>query len=220
MKAMILAAGRGERMRPLTDRCPKPLLKAGGKSLIEYHIEALKQAGITDLVINHAHLGEQIVEALGDGSKYDVTITYSAEAEALETAGGIHQALPLLGDDPFLVVNADVWTDFNFAKLSLPEESLAHLIMVPNPLHNPTGDFMLAQDGLVRSNGVQKLTFAGIGIYSPVLFASLGSGKAPLAPLLREAMDKGKVSGELYSGKWVDIGSPERLMQLDAKLRK
>ncbi|MDH5301331.1 MAG: nucleotidyltransferase family protein [Gammaproteobacteria bacterium] len=219
MRAMILAAGRGERMRPLTDRHPKPLLKAGGKSLIVYIIEGLKKANITELVINHAHLGHQIVEALGDGSQLEVKITYSAEQTALETAGGIIQALPLLGKEPFLVVNGDIWTDFDFSTLALPAGSLAHLVVVPNPLHNPTGDFMLAQDGLMRATGVQKLTFSGIGIYSPALFAGMAPERAALAPLLRDFMDQGKVTGQKFTGKWEDIGSPERLMRLDAKLR-
>jgi MurNAc alpha-1-phosphate uridylyltransferase len=220
MKAMILAAGRGERMRPLTDSCPKPLLKAGDKALIEYHIEALKRAGITELVINHAYLGEQIEAALGDGSAYEVSIKYSAEGEALETAGGIKKALRLLGREPFIVVNADVWTDFDFSTLQLPEDKQVHLVLVNNPQHNPTGDFMLGADGLVKAQGVQRLTFSGIGIYAPAFFADLPAGRAAaLAPLLRDGMLNDLVSGEHYQGQWMDVGSPERLMQLDALVR-
>jgi len=211
MKAMILAAGRGERMRPLTDDTPKPLLRIGGQTLIERHIHALAQAGFTELVINHAHLGEQIVAALGDGNAYGVEIRYSAEIPpALETGGGIFNALPLLGDDPFLVLNADIWTDFPLAELPRQIEGLAHLVLVDNPEHHPEGDFSLSA-GLVSQVGPAMLTFGGIGVYRPELFKGCAAGAFPLAPLLRQAMDDERVSGEHYQGSWFDIGTPERL---------
>lgn len=220
MKAMILAAGRGERMRPLTDTTPKPLLMAGGKRLIEYHIEALATAGITELVINHAHLGEQIEQALGSGERYGVAIQYSAEGQgqALETGGGIYKALPLLGDEPFLVVNGDVWTDYPFKSLLECEVELAHLVLVDNPPHNNEGDFYLQADGRISSDGSPRLTFSGIGIYHPQLFAGCQPGAFPLAPLLRSAMAAGRVSGEHYRGQWLDIGTPQRLQDLDQAL--
>jgi MurNAc alpha-1-phosphate uridylyltransferase len=211
MKAMILAAGRGERMRPLTDDTPKPLLRIGGQTLIEHHIHALAQAGFTELVINHAHLGEQIVAALGDGDAYGVEILYSAETPpALETGGGIFNALPLLGDAPFLVLNADIWTDFPLAELPRQIEGLAHLVLVDNPEHHAQGDFSLSA-GQVSQRGPAMLTFGGIGVYSPELFSACTAGAFPLAPLLRQAMDKNRVSGEHYQGSWFDIGTPERL---------
>ncbi len=223
MKAMILAAGRGERMRPLTDTTPKPLLEAGGKPLIVWHLEALAQAGIEEVVINHAWLGQQIEVALGDGSAYGVCIHYSPEKpEALETAGGIIQALPLLGRDPFLVINGDIWCDYPFASLvaqSLSPAFEAHLVMVDNPAHHSDGDFVLNR-GLLGAEGKPRLTFSGIGVYSPSLFTGLPQGKRPLAPLLRVAMMETKVSGEYYSGQWFDIGAPARLQQLDALLRE
>lgn len=217
MKAMILAAGRGERMRPLTDHTPKPLLRAGAHTLIEYHILGLVQAGIRQLIINHAHLGGQIETALGDGSRYGVEIRYSAEGEALETGGGIFRALPLLGDAPFVVVNGDVWTDYSFARLSAPA-ALAHLVLVDNPPHHPAGDFVLLPDGRVSDADGPRLTFSGIGVYRPELFAACRPGKFPLAPLLRAAMAAGQVSGEHYRGGWVDVGTPERLTALDRRL--
>jgi len=211
MKAMILAAGRGERMRPLTDDTPKPLLRIGGQTLIEHHIHALAQAGFTELVINHAHLGEQIVAALGDGNAYGVEIRYSAETPpALETGGGIFNALPLLGDAPFLVLNADIWTDFPLAELPRQIEGLAHLVLVDNPEHHEQGDFSLSA-GQVSQRGPAMLTFGGIGVYSPELFSACTAGAFPLAPLLRQAMDENRVSGEHYQGSWFDIGTPERL---------
>ena len=226
MKAMILAAGRGERMRPLTDTCPKPLLRAGGKPLITWHIERLRQAGITELVINHAHLGHMIEAALGDGSPLGVSIRYSAEVNALETAGGIRQALPLLGDEPFIVINGDVFCDADLAQLrhsaSLLDAAgdLAHLLLVANPAHHPEGDFAL--DGSrVSAQGPTRLTFSGIGAYHPQLFSALSAGEpAKLAPLLRTAMDEGRVSGKLHAGCWVDVGTPERLAELDATLNE
>jgi len=211
MKAMILAAGRGERMRPLTDTTPKPLLRIGGQMLIEHHVHALARAGIKELVVNHAHLGEQIVRALGSGSAYGVSIQYSAEhGAALDTGGGIFNALPLLGAAPFLVVNADIWTDFDFAGLPQDIDGLAHLVMVDNPPQHPGGDFSLSE-GRLAQRGPAMLTFSGIGLYRPELFAGCTPGAFPLAPLLRTAMDDGQVSGEHYSGSWFDIGTPERL---------
>lgn len=211
MKAMILAAGRGERMRPLTDATPKPLLRIGGQTLIERHVHALAQVGIRQLVINHAHLGEQIVNALGDGSAYGVEIAYSQEPEgALDTGGGIFNALPLLGAAPFLVVNADIWTDYPFSGLPAEIDGLAHLVMVVSPDHHPDGDFSLS-GGRLAQRGPAMLTFSGIGVYRPELFAGCTPGVFPLAPLLRTAMDAGQVSGEQYPGSWFDVGTPERL---------
>ena len=211
MKAMILAAGRGERMRPLTDTTPKSLLRIGGQTLIERHVHALARAGITELVINHDHLGEQIVKALGNGNVYGVDIRYSPETgRALETGGGIFNALSLLGRDPFLVMNGDIWTDFTFERLPEQPDGLAHLIMVDNPEHHPDGDFSLSS-GLLSQSGPALLTFSGIGVYRPELFSECTAGAFPLAPLLRRAMDAGQVSGEHYTGSWFDIGTPERL---------
>jgi MurNAc alpha-1-phosphate uridylyltransferase len=219
MKAMILAAGRGERMRPLTDRTPKPLLEVGGKPLVQHHIEALRDAGFRDLVINHAHLGEQIVGRLGDGAQFDVNIEYSAEpAGALETGGGIKQALALLGNQPFVVINADIWTDYPFERLCREPEGLAHLVLVDNPPHHSQGDFRLI-DGRVSQDGEPKLTFSGIGLYRPQLFSSAPDGAFPLGPLLREAMREKQVSGEYYQGQWMDIGTPQRLSDLNRTLR-
>ena len=219
MKAMILAAGRGERMRPLTDHSPKPLLRVGGKCLIEYHLEALATAGFNDVVINHAHLGAQIEQLLGDGGRYGVRIHYSPEAGALETGGGIFKALPLLGDAPFVVVNGDVWCDYPFSRLREREIQGAHLVLVPNPPQHPAGDFLL-RDGRVNGEGDgERFTFSGIGLYHPSLFDGCEAGAFPLAPLLRRAMARGQVSGELFDGQWFDIGTPERLQQLDEKLR-
>ncbi len=216
---MILAAGRGERMRPLTDRIPKPLLQAGGRSLIECHIEALRDAGFRELVINHAWLGEQIEQHLGDGSRLDVKILYSPEPEgALETGGGIQHALPLLGDEAFLVVNADIWTDYPYAELKHSPRGLAHLVLVDNPPHHPQGDFSL-ENGVVTDDGDAALTFSGIGVYRPALFAGQPPGAFPLAPLLRDAMRERQVSGEHYAGGWTDVGTPQRLEALDRRLR-
>ena len=211
MKAMILAAGRGERMRPLTDTVPKPLLRIGGQTLIERHVHALARAGITELVINHAYLGEQIVQALGDGDAYGVSICYSPETGgSLETGGGIMNALPLLGTAPFLVVNGDIWTDFPFAALPLQPGGLAHLVMVANPDNHLQGDFSLSE-GQLSQQGPAMLTFSGIGVYRPELCAGCTPGTFPLAPVLRTAMDAGQVSGEQYTGSWFDVGTPERL---------
>lgn len=232
IQAMILAAGRGERMRPLTDHTPKPLLEVGGKPLIVHHIERLQAAGITDIVINHAWLGSQIEAYLGDGSQYGVSIVYSAEGEALETAGGIVKALPLLGDYAFLVINGDVWCDWN------PLEAMGHvnaidngaaqawLLLVDNPEHNPQGDFILKDNAKVQpanalSGPDETLTFAGIGVYHPSLFKGLTVGqKAPLAPLLKHAMLSDQVVGQHYRGRWIDVGTPERLVALNNQLIK
>ena len=217
---MVLAAGRGERMRPLTDRTPKPLLPAAGKPLIVWHIERLAAAGIHEVVINHAHLGKQIEQALGDGKRCDLTIRYSAEGEgrALETGGGIHRALPLLGERPFLVINADVWTDMDVSGLVLPEGRLAHLVMVDNPPQHPQGDFCLTEDGSLQVTGEPRLTYSGIGVYHRDLFAGCRSGAFTLAPLLRRAMVEKRVTGERYHGRWVDVGTPQRLAELEHSL--
>lgn len=218
MKAFILAAGRGERMRPLTDTTPKPLLPVAGRALIEHHLLALAAADIRDIVINTAWLGERIQATLGDGARFGVRIRYSHEPEgALETAGGIINALPLLGDEPFVVVNADIWTDYDFSRLPPAPDGLAHLVLVDNPPQHPHGDFAL-QAGRVLERGDRQLTYSGIGVYQPHLFEGLQPGVRPLAPLLREAMAQGQVSGEHYSGRWFDIGTPERLRQLDREL--
>ncbi len=220
MRAMILAAGRGERMRPLTDHTPKPLLAAGGKPLIVWHIERLARAGITELVINHAHLGAQIEQALGHGAQWGVSIQYSPEKVALETAGGIAYALHLLGEAPFLVINGDVYTDIDYASVQLTQDKLAHLVLVDNPDQHPDGDFCL-RHGLVEAEGADKLTFSGVGVYHPHLFQTVTKGEPEkLAPLLRQAMQTGHVSGQHHHGVWHDIGTPERLLQLDRWLQK
>jgi len=218
MKAMILAAGRGERMRPLTDSTPKPLLVAGGRPLIEHTIESLAQDGFVDIVVNTAHLGEQVEAHLGDGARFGARIVYSAEGEALETGGGIHRALPLLGEHPFLVVNGDIATDYPFGRLRNQTSGLAHLVLVPNPPHHPRGDFAL-RSGMVQDSGDGRFTFSGIGVYRPELFAGCSPGKFPLAPLLRRAMADGLVSGEMYGGFWMDIGTIDRLQAFDEHLR-
>ncbi len=218
MKAMILAAGRGERMRPLTDATPKPLLRVGGRALIEYHLLSLADAGITDVVINHAHLGQQLVETLGDGSRYGVNIQYSGEpAGALETGGGIRRALPLLGDEAFMVINGDIFTDFPYATLN-PPVGMVHLVLIDNPPHHTKGDFAL-QAGRVLALGEPKLTFSGIGVYRPQLFHDQTQEKFPLAPLLIEAMRNGQVSGEHHQGQWIDIGTQARLQALNQQLQ-
>ena len=232
-KAMILAAGRGARMRPLTDNLPKPLLCVGNKTLIEYHIENLARAGFVDIIINHAYLGRMIETVLGDGSCYGVNICYSPETIALETAGGIARALPLLKsrngnklvEQPFLIVNADIYSDFNFSAL-LPilrqinmGTDVAHLVMVSNQEHHSDGDFFLDSGRLVPK-GKERLTFSGISIYRPSFFYDIKPGAvSKLAPLLCKAITEGKVSGEHYKGIWVDVGTPERLHRLDAQLR-
>lgn len=240
MKAMILAAGLGTRMRPLTDHTPKPLLEAGGKPLIVWHIERLRDAGFTDLVINTAWLGDKLEAALGDGSLFGVRIQYSREDQPLETAGGIRRALPLLGDGPFLVVNGDIWTDIDFAALARPdaldESDMATLVLVDNPEHNPAGDFVLANDGKVRDNcadasnsdAVLRLTFSGVGVYRPAFFAAADDqDEARLGVLLRRRMQgdvaggqiSSAIGGRYHDGHWWDIGTPQRLAELDLFLR-
>jgi MurNAc alpha-1-phosphate uridylyltransferase len=221
MKAMILAAGRGERMRPLTDHTPKPLLVAGGKPLIVWHLERLAAAGFRYIVINHAHLGEQIEQALGDGAKWGVHIAYSPEPPgALETAGGIATALPLLGDTPFLVVNGDIYCDVDFGRFSRSTVAGAHLVMVANPAHHAGGDFSLDGERVIRAHGEQTLTYAGIGIFSPAFFAGVQPGTImKLRPLLDAAIAAGTLTGERFAGRWVDVGTPQRLAELDAEIR-
>lgn len=214
MRAMILAAGRGERMRPLTDHTPKPLLKAGGRALIEHTIDRLVAGGITEIIVNTAHLGEQVELYLGEGTRYGASIRYSMECEALETGGGIFRALPLLGDEPFLVVNGDIATDFDFGSLREREIRLAHLVLVKNPEHHPLGDFGL-EDGLAREGGDMRYTFCGIGVYRPRLFADCVPGRFALAPLLRQAMALEQVGAELFPGFWMDIGTVDRLQAFD-----
>ncbi len=214
---MILAAGRGERMRPLTDHTPKPLLEVGGKALIEHLIEALATAGFHELVINTAHLGAQLLARLGDGGRYGVAIEWSPEPDgALETGGGIMQALPRLGER-FVVVNGDIWTDYPFVRLRQVPAALAHLVLVDNPPQHAQGDFAL-NDGQIAVEGRTRLTFSGIGVYHRDLFRDCRPGKFPLAPLLRAAMGEHQVSGEHYRGRWLDIGTPERLQELNRAL--
>ena len=231
MKAMILAAGRGERMRPLTDNCPKPLLKVRGRPLIVWHVLNLVRAGITEIVINHAHLGHMIEEALGDGSRYGASIAYSAEGTALETAGGIAKARELLGEEPFVALAADIWCphfDFSQVNDTLPDadvwgnplppdqRDVAWLYLVKNPAHNPAGDFALHSFS-IANEGEPRHTFSGIGVYRPQMFDAITPGEsAKLAPLLREYAARGQVGGEVYRGDWLDVGTPERLAQLNA----
>jgi len=219
LKVMILAAGRGERMRPLSDTVPKPLLEAGGKPLIVHLIEGLARYGLRDLVINHSHLGEKISAYLGDGGRYGVRVAYSHEEGAgLETGGGIFKALSLIDTDPFMVINGDIWTDYPFDRLPVRLDGLAHLVLVDNPPQHPQGDFAL-REGKVFAEGAPRLTFSGIGVYARALFAECRPGKFPLAPLLRAAMARGLVSGEHYTGRWRDVGTPQRLAALDRELR-
>ena len=241
MRAMILAAGRGERMRPLTDHTPKPLLKVGGKPLIVWHLERLAKAGFKEIVINHAHLGEQIEQTLGNGAQWGLSIQYSPEKVALETAGGIANALHLLGSDPFLVVNGDTFTEIDFKSTEISFKSpalqpsihadaghalkLAHLVLVDNPPQHPNGDFAIEfksqSDGMLKNEGAQMLTFSGVGVYHPELFAEVTKGQpAKLAPLLRKAIDNNAATAQYYQGVWHDIGTPERLKNLDESLLK
>lgn len=219
MKAMILAAGKGERLRPLTLHTPKPLVRAAGVPLIEYHVRALAAAGFHELVINHAWLGQQIEDYLGDGARFGVRISYSAEGEPLETGGGIFRALPLLGDAPFLVVNGDIFTDYPFARLQRALTGLAHLVLVDNPAHHHAGDFYL-DDGQVRDARAEhaNLTYSGIAVLSPSLFAGCQAEAFKLAPLLRRAMADGLVGGERFGGCWVDVGTHERLADVERLL--
>jgi len=234
MRTMILAAGRGERMRPLTDVCPKPLLPAGGMPLIGWHLRRLAGAGFREVVINHAWLGEQIERTLGDGSSWGLSIRYSPESQALETAGGIAQALPMLGEDPFLVINGDIWCDWDPARARSIGQQLTALdwlawcVLVDNPEHHPAGDFVLdggrldggLPDAARRADAdTPRLTFSGIGIYHPRLFRSVARGsRAPLAPLLRQAAAQGLAGAERHDGRWTDVGTPQRLARLDAQL--
>jgi MurNAc alpha-1-phosphate uridylyltransferase len=222
MKAMILAAGRGERLRPLTDTIPKPLIQAGPKRLIEYLIDNLVAAGFNDLVINYAHLGEQFPQYLGDGSRYGARIQYSPEVDGgLETAGGIINALPLLGEAPFLVVNGDIWTDFDFNDIRqdiLAEGMLCHLVLVDNPPHNPDGDFGLDQSSRLSTDSDKKWTFSGIGLYRPEMFAGMDNSKRALKPLFEQGIETSRISGQLHHGDWSDIGTIERLEALEKQL--
>lgn len=235
MRAMILAAGRGKRMRPLTDHTPKPLLKVGQRPLIDWHLQNLSSAGFRQIVVNHAWLGDQIRAHLGDGGNWNLKIHHSAEEQALETAGGIARALPWLGDKPFLVINGDVWTDWPASEALVHAKALqgssshqAHLVMVPNPPQHPKGDFLL-RDGLVQdpasplsatTRDEPTYTFSGIGIYKPDLFDGVPADKpVALGPLLRKAMQSGQILGSLYAGQWHDIGTKERLEKLDRALR-
>ena len=227
MRAMILAAGRGERMRPLTDHTPKPLLPVGGRPLIVWHLQRLARAGIREVVINHAHLGAQLQAALGTGAAWGVSIAWSAEIQALETAGGIAQALPLLGDRSFLVINGDVWCDFDLGRAPGIAQQMdagdldAWCVLVDNPAHHPGGDFGLDCGRLLDRQDGPKLTFSGIGVYRPALFDGIAAGtRAPLAPLLRAAAARGRAGAERHLGRWTDVGTPERLAQLDTELEQ
>ncbi len=215
MKAMILAAGKGERLRPLTLHTPKPLVRAAGVPLIEYHVRALAQAGFAELVVNHAWLGQQIEDYLADGARFGVRIRYSAEGEPLETGGGIQRALPLLGEQPFVVVNGDIWTDFDFTALRQPLSGLAHLVLVDNPAHHPQGDFCLLDGRVSEAGSASKLTYSGMAVLHPALFRECVAGAFKLAPLLRQAMASGQVTGEHYRGRWVDVGTHERLAEVE-----
>lgn len=217
MKAMVLAAGRGERLRPFTDSLPKPLIKVGGRALIDWHLAALARAGFKQVVVNLSWLGERLRAALGDGSRFGLTIHYSDEGPvALETGGGILKALPLLGPEPFLVVSADIFTELDFAPLRLEPAALAHLVLVPNPAHNPRGDFAL-EGGRVVLTG-ERFTYGNVGIYRPEFFAGCTPGRFPLVEPLKRAIAAGAVSGELFTGQWSDVGTPERLTELNGRL--
>ena len=223
MKAMILAAGRGERMRPLTDRVPKPLLRAAGKPLIQYHVENLVAAGFEEIVVNTAWLGEQLESFLGDGARWNCAIHYSREEVALETAGGIMRALPLLGTEAFAVVNGDIWTDFPLGRLPeipLPAPLCASLVMVDNPPQHPGGDFVLDTGGMLRrrESGETGLTYAGIGVYHPDFFGLASGTKLALRPLLDAALERRTVAGLHFQGRWCDLATPQRLAELDAAL--
>jgi len=218
MKAMLLAAGRGERMRPLTDSTPKPLLPAGGHRLIDYPLHALAAAGVDEVVVNLSWHGEMIRDYAGDGGRYGLTLRYSEEGPVpLETGGGIHRALGMLGEDPFLLVNGDVWTDLPLESLRLPAGSLADLVLVANPAHHPEGDFALAGQGRIVADG-PRLTYSGIAILDPALFAGCAPGRFPLKPLLDRARDAGRLTGTPWTGHWLDIGTANRLAALDRDL--
>lgn len=214
MKAMVLAAGRGERLRPLTDKMPKPLIEAGGRPLIAWHLDKLARAGFDEVVINLGHLGDRLQETVGDGERFGLAVRYSEEPPgALETGGGILNALPLLGEEPFLLVNGDCWTDFDVTKLGLAPGDLAHLVLVDNPAHNPAGDFAMDGDR-IRNAGDAMLTYAGVGVIHPNLFGDCRAGRFPLTPLLRQAAEAGRAGGTHYVGAWFDVGTTERLDQL------
>lgn len=224
MKAMILAAGLGTRMRPLTDSCPKPLLKAAGKPLIDYHLERLAQAGVTEVVVNASWLAEQLQAYLGDGERYGMALHLSLEDEPLETAGGIVQALPRLGESPFLLVNGDVWTDYPFGQLMAASTAAdvggAHLVLIDNPPHHPEGDFVLNQGCVSEQGEGTRLTYSGISVWHPQCFAELATGRRALKPIMLQAMARQQLSGEYFAGRWWDIGTPQRLADLDALLRR
>ena len=225
MKAMILAAGMGNRMRPLTLHTPKPLLEVGGKPLIVWHIEKLQKMGVQEIVINTAWLGEKLADALGDGSQFGVKILWSHEGEGLETAGGIINALPLLGNEPFILVNGDVWTTMDFAPLLNVQlqDDLAHLVLVENPIQHPQGDFILAANKAYtfeQARSGENLTYSGVAVMHPQMFVGLESGKRPLAPLLKQAMQQEKISAQKLQGVWVDVGTPERLNALDQQIQQ
>jgi len=219
MKVMILAAGRGERMGNLTQNCPKPLLKVRGRCLIDWHLIKLYDAGFKDVVINVAYLSKEIIEFVGDGSKWRLNISISEEEQALETAGGIKQAIKYLGDEPFAVINADIFSDYNYKNLknrSLQKKSMGHLVLVNNPEHNLKGDFGIMDDGILTMNSERPLTFSGIAIYDPKFFSELAEGnKIKLAPILEIAINKKCIQGELFDGLWSDVGTPERLNMIN-----
>lgn len=219
MKAMILAAGLGKRMRPLTDHCPKPLLPVADKPLIVHHLERLAASGIDEVVINISYRAEQIIAALGDGRQWGLKIAFSHEEAPLETAGGIAHARPLLGDSPFVLINGDIWCDFDLSSLPALDDHLAHLVLVDNPPQHLSGDFHLDSAGLVHDSGEPRLTYAGIAVLDPRLVDRLPEACHPLAPLLRQAMTEGRISGQHHRGQWVDVGTPERLGELDRRLR-
>lgn len=227
MKVMLLAAGKGERMQPLTSHTPKPLLQAGGLSLLEHLIRRLAAHGFTELVINHAWLGQQVEDAFGDGSSLGVRIAWSRETEPLETAGGIVKALPLLGDAPFAVVNGDIFTDYAFGNLrtALAAQDSVHLVLVANPAHHPRGDFALDSSGRLQlpatsaNAAASTFTYSGIGVFHPRLFAGVTETKYPLLPLLKQAINTRQASGSVFTGTWMDIGTPQRLLQLDQQLK-
>ena len=216
---MLLAAGRGERMRPITDALPKPLVEVGGRPLIAWHLAALARAGLREVLINLSWLGEQVHAALGDGRQFGVSIRYSDEGPVpLETGGGIFRALPHLGPGPFLVVNSDIWTDIDFGALALEDAALAHLVLIPNPPHHPRGDFALDND-LVIAAETERFTYSGVGVYRPAFFAGCSAGRFPLLPLLNRAIAGRQVRGQVHHGEWCDVGTPKRLARLDERVR-
>jgi len=220
MKAMVLAAGRGERMRPITDTLPKPLVQVAGKPLIAYHLERLAKAGIRDVVINLSWLGDRIRAELGDGRDYRLSITYSDEGPvALETGGGIFKALPLLGPEPFLVINGDTWSNIDYGHLALEDGATGRIVLVPNPTHHPRGDFGVEGD-VVVDREVDRFTYSGVGVYRPEFFAGCSPGQFPMLPLFKRAIAARLLRGELHRDEWCDVGTPERLAELDAEVRE